>query len=145
MSGNKRIDAHWTFWAIGGVALIWNILGIVNFVMQMNAGVLAAMPPSHRSIVEGRPLWATIGFAIAVFGGALGCVLLLLRQQAAYYLFIASLLGVMAQLIHTLRVAAATDGFTPLDLVMIVLMPLLVAAFLIWYSTQAGPKGVRPE
>ncbi|MCH7569152.1 MAG: hypothetical protein IH919_01085, partial [Deltaproteobacteria bacterium] len=85
---------RWSFWAIGAVALIWNVMGVINFFVQMNADTLAAMPESHRAIVEGRPAWATGGFAIAVFGGALGCLLLLLRKSAAYYLFIASLLGV---------------------------------------------------
>jgi hypothetical protein len=132
---------HWSFWAIGAVALIWNVMGVINFFVQMNADALAAMPESHRAIVEGRPAWATGGFAIAVFGGALGCLLLLLRKSAAYYLFIASLLGVIVQLIHTLGIASSTIDFSPFDILMIILMPLVVAEFLIWYSKQAESKG----
>src|SRR6266487_5788769 len=133
--------AHWSFWAIGAVALIWNVMGVMNFFMQMNAGMLAAMPKSQRAIIEGRPAWATGAFAIAVFGGELGCLLLLLRKPAAYYLFIASLLGVIVQLIHTLGIARSTIDFNPLDILMIILMPLVVAAFLIWYSKRAESKG----
>jgi len=131
---------HWSFWAIGAVALIWNVMGVANFFVQMNADALAAMPESHRAIVEGRPAWATGGFAIAVFGGALGCLLLLLRKSAAYYLFIGSLLGVIVQLIHTLGIASSTIDFSPFDILMIIMMPLVVAAFLIWYSKQAESK-----
>jgi hypothetical protein len=68
-------------------------MGVMNFIVQMKADALASFPESHRAIIEGRPTWATGAFAIAVFGGALGCLLLLFRQSAAYYLFIASLLG----------------------------------------------------
>ncbi len=132
---------HWSFWAIGAVALIWNVMGVINFFLQMNPDALAAMPESHRAIVEGRPAWATGGFAIAVFGGALGCLLLLFRKSAAYYLFIASLLGVIVQLIHTLGIASPTIDFSPFDISMIILMPLAVAAFLIWYSKWAQSKG----
>ena len=132
---------RWSFWTIGAVALIWNVMGVINFLMQMNADMLAAMPESHRAIVEGRPAWATGAFAIAVFGGALGCLLLLLRKSAAYYLFIASLLGVIVQLIHTLGIASSTIDFSPFDILMIILMPLVVAAFLIWYSKHAESKG----
>ncbi len=128
---------HWSFWAIGAIALIWNVMGVINFFVQMNADALAAMPESHRAIVEGRPAWATGGFAIAVFGGALGCLLLLLRKSAAYYLFIASLLGVIVQLIHTLGIASSTIDFSPFDIWMTIRMPLVVAAFLIWYSKWA--------
>ncbi len=132
---------HWSFWAIGAVALIWNVMGVINFFVQMNADVLAAMPESHRAIVEGRPAWATGGFAIAVFGGALGCFLLLLRKSAAYYLFIASLLGVIVTMTHTLGIASSTIDFSPFDILMMILMPLVVAAFLIWYSKWAESKG----
>ncbi len=61
---------HWSFWLIGAVALIWNVVGVINFFMQMNPDVLAAYRESERAIVEGRPAWATGAFAIAVFGGA---------------------------------------------------------------------------
>jgi len=132
---------HWSFWAIGAVTLIWNVMGVINFLVQANADALASFPESHRAIVEGRPAWATGAFAIAVFGGALGCLLLLLRKSAAYYLFIASLLGVIVQLIHTLGIARSTINFSPLDILMIILMPLVVAAFLTWYSKWAESKG----
>lgn len=138
---DETVGVHWSFWVIGAVALIWNVMGAMNFFMQMNADALASLPESHRAIIQGRPAWATGAFAIAVFGGALGCLLLLLRKSAAYYLFIASLLGVIVQLVHTLGITGSTTGFSPVEIVMIILMPLVVAAFLIWYSKQAERKG----
>ena len=127
---------HWSFWAIGAVALLWNVAGVVNFFVQMNADAVAAMPESQRAIIEGRPAWVTGAFATAVFGGALGCLLLLLRKSAAYYLFIASLLGVIVTIPHALGMVGSTIDFVPY-----VLMPLVVAAFLIWYSKRAESKG----
>jgi hypothetical protein len=38
------------------------------------------MPETHRAIIDTRPAWATGEFAVAVFGGALGCLLLLLKK-----------------------------------------------------------------
>ena len=132
---------HWSFWVIGIVALIWNVMGAINFIGQMDADIVAAMPETHRAIIDGRPAWATGGFAIAVFGGALGCLLLLLRKSAAFYLFIASLLGVIVTMIHTIGIAGSTIDFSPFEITMMILMPLVVAAFLIWYSMQAKSKG----
>lgn len=132
---------HWSFWAIGAVALIWNVMGIINFFAQMNADALAAMPAAQRAIVEGRPAWATGAFAIAVFGGAIGCVLLLLRRSAASYLFIASLLGMIAHMIPYLGMAGLTTVFGPSGILLFILLPLAVAAFLIWYSKQAESRG----
>ena len=129
---------HWSFWAIGAIALIWNVMGVINFFVQMNSDVLTAYRESERAIVEGRPAWATGGFAIAVFGGALGCLLLLFRKSAAYYLFIASLLGVIVTMTHAL---GAGIDFGLGEILGIILMPLVVAVFLIWYSKQAESKG----
>ena len=136
---DKTVAAvHWSFWLIGAVALIWNVVGVINFFMQMNPDVLAAYRESERAIVEGRPAWATEAFAIAVFGGALGCVLLLLRKSAAYYLFIGSLLGVIVTMTHTLGIGI---DFGLGEILGIILMPLVVAVFLIWFSKQAESKG----
>ncbi len=131
-------SVHWSFWLIGAVALIWNVVGVINFFVQMNPDVLAAYRESERAIVECRPAWATGAFAIAVFGGALGCVLLLLRKSAAYYLFIGSLLGVIVTMTHTLGIGI---DFGLGEILGIILMPLVVAVFLIWYSKQAESKG----
>ena len=133
--------AHWSFWAIGAVALIWNVMGGINFLVQMNTDALTAYPEAARAIIEGRPAWATGGFAIAVFGGALGCLLLLLRKSVAYYLFIASLLGVIVTMIHTVGIASSTIDFSAFEILMMILMPLVVAAFLIWYAKQAESTG----
>ena len=70
---------HWSFWVIGAVALLWNAMGVVNIFMQMNPDVLATYPESHRTIVASQTGWISASVTIAIFGGALGCVLLLMR------------------------------------------------------------------
>ena len=126
---------HWSFWVIGVVALIWNVMGGINFFMQMNPDLLADYPEAARTLVEGRPAWATAGFAVAVFGGALGCILLLLKKSAAYYLFIASLLGVIVTNIHTFGITGSTEIWVGS------LMSLAAAVFLTWYSKRVERKG----
>ena len=129
---------HWSFWLITGVMLIWNVMGSINFLVQMNPAMLASYRESERAIIESRPLWATAAFAIAVFGGALGCLLLLLRKSVAYYLFIASLLGVVVTIIHSLGIGI---DFSLGEILGIILMPIVVATFLLWYSKWVERKG----
>ena len=129
-------DVHWSFWVISAVGLIFNLMGCINFISQMNADMVASMPEVYRAIVESRPAWATGAFAIAVFGGALGCLLLLLRKSAAVYVFIASLVGAVLAQIPFLEVA----NF-PVEACIGGLMQLVVGTFLIWYSKWAERKG----
>jgi len=112
-------------------------MGVINYFVQMHADSLASFPEKYRPIIEGRPAWATGGFAVAVFGGTLGCLLLLLRKSAAFYVFIASLLGVMVTMMQIFSVA----GFNFLEIWIGVLIQLVVTAFLIWYSKLAESKG----
>ena len=132
---------HWSFWLIGAVALIWNVMGCINFFMQMDADVLASFSASARALVEDRPGWATAAFAVSQFGGAFGCILLLLKRSAAYHAFIASLLGVVVIAIRTLGMAVSTIDLAPGEIAGYILMPLGVAVFLIWYSKHAENKG----
>ena len=138
MNNDTVSGVHWSFWVISVVALIWNVMGGINFIVQMNPDMLAAYRESERAIIEGRPAWATGAFALAVFGGTLGCLLLLLRRSVAFYVFIASLLGVIVTMNHTLGVGI---DFGLGEILGIILMPLVVAAFLIWYSKLVESKG----
>jgi hypothetical protein len=129
---------HWSFWLIGIVALVWNVGGVINYFVQMNPDMLDAYRESERAIITNRPAWATGAFAIAVFGGALGCLLLLFKKSVATYVFIASFLGVIVTMIHTLGVDIE---FGLGEILGIILMPLVLAVFLIWYSKYAESKG----
>jgi hypothetical protein len=140
MNDETVARVHWSFWAISAFALIWNVLGSLNYLSQMNPDLVASLPETHRAIIEGRPAWATGGFAIAVFGGAFGGLLLLLRKSAAVYLFVASLVGTIVTMIHTINIASSTIDFSAVEILVMVLLPLAVAALLIWYSKYALSK-----
>lgn len=138
---NSAATVHWSFWVVGVLALLWNVGGAINYVMQMNPEFVATLPDTHRAIIEGRPVWATGGFAIGVFGGALGCLLLLIRKSAAFYVFIASLLGILVTMIHTINVASTKIDFAPVEILVMILSPIIVAALLTWYAKLAMSKG----
>ena len=127
---------HWSYWAIAAFALIWNVLGGANYIMQMNPDIVATLPETHQAIINGRPAWATGGFAIGVFGGALGGLLLLLRKPAALYLLVASLLGVLVTMMHTVRVASSVISFSAMELFVMIILPTIVAVLLVWYSAR---------
>ncbi len=130
-----HIKPHWSFWVICVVALIWNVMGSMNFFMQTNPEMVANYPEAAQSLIENRPLWATIAFAIAVFGGVLAEILLLLKKSVAYYIFVASFLGALITNIHTFQVSSDVDIWVSS------FMSLLIAAFLIWYSKLVKRKG----
>ena len=129
---------HKSFWFITFFLLIWNVLGCVNFIMQMNPEMVYSYRENEQAIIQGRPMWATIAFFVGVFGGAVGCVLLLLKNPVAFYVLIASLLGVVVTTVHTL---SGGIHFGVGEMIGIIFMPIAVAGFLVWYAKYAQRKG----
>lgn len=138
VSEKETSHVHWSFWIIGAVSLVWNAMGVVNIFMQMNPDVLATYPESHRTIVASQTGWISASVTIAIFGGALGCVLLLLRKAGAVWLFYASLVAMIVVVAHTLSLPV---NLRASDIVLIIVMPVVVAALLAWYSRWTAIRG----
>ena len=138
MNSKNDVGVHWSFWVISVFMLVWNIMGCINFFVQMNPDIVSSYRETEQAIIQGRPIWATVAFAMAVFGGALGCLLLLVKKSIAFYLFIASFLGVVVTMAHTLSIGIE---FGTGEIIGIIIIPLVVAVFLIWYSKYVQNKG----
>lgn len=132
--------AHWAFWLIAILGLLWNVGGIANYMMQMKPDFVAAMPDTHQAIINGRPTWATAGFAVGVFGGAIGCLLLLVKKPLAGLVFLISLVGIFVTMIHTALVVVDNDIFSVSDIIIMIIMPIIVANFLIGFTFYAAKK-----
>ncbi len=130
------------FWIISIIALIWNLMGVFAYLAQVNMSdeIIAALPEAERALYDNVPAWVTGAFAIAVFGGALGCILLLLRKKLATSVLIISLIGIIAQMIYNFGISKAAEVYGPGGMVMPA-MVVLIGAFLVWYAKQATAKG----
>lgn len=130
------------FWAISGVALIWNLLGVMAYWAHVNMTPedIAALEAAERALYDSAPAWATAAFAFAVFGGALGSVLLLIRKSWALPVFVISLLGVLVQMYHSFFMTNSIEVYGPGGMIMPV-MVILIAAFLVWFSKSSKDKG----
>jgi hypothetical protein len=142
MSEESASKLPTSFYIISGAALVWNLLGVMAYVMQvtMTQEAMNALPEAERMLLENAPVWATSAFAIAVNGGALGCLLLLLRQTWAFPVLIASLAGVVVQMYHSFFIANAIGVYGPGGMIMPAMI-LVIAIFLVWYSKGAKEKG----
>jgi len=89
--------APWHLWVVGIAALLWNAVGALDYVMTQtrNAQYMAAFTAEQLAFFYGLPAWTVAAWAIAVWGGVLGSLLLLLRKSLAVWIFLASLAGVV--------------------------------------------------
>lgn len=126
------------FWVIGVLSLIWNLMGVAAYLFQafLTPEMIAELPQEQQAefLVE-HPAWYTALFALAVFGGALGCILLLARKKVAYYLFIISFICATIQQVYLLTSVELSSIVMPI-------MIIIICGFLVWYSKKSTSDGI---
>jgi len=127
------------FYVISSVALVWNLMGVFNYLGQvlMTDDVLKSLPKDQQLMYQDVPSWVTAAFAVAVFFGTLGALLLLLKKKVSSTFFILSFVGIIVQMTYGLLISENTDSYGPLGLVM-PLMIIAIGGYLIWYSKKAA-------
>ena len=131
------------FWIIGVIAVIWNLMGVAAYLSQAyQADSLKDVYTTEQlEIITNAPSWAVAAFAIAVFGGTLGSILLLLRKRLANILFSLSFLGIVVQLIYNFFVANSLEVFGASAVVQPILT-LAFGLFLVIYSKNKIRDGI---
>lgn len=130
------------FWLIAVVALLWNLIGVATYVMQvtMTEDKIRALPIEQQPLYIEIPAWATSAYAIAVTAGVIGCILLLFRSGWAVPVFLVSLAGILVQMYHAFVIAGAYEILGPSSVVMPTLI-IAIAVGLIWYARIAKERG----
>jgi hypothetical protein len=142
MSENNSSSAPKWFVILALVALVWNLMGVAAYVMQvtMPPEQMAALPEAQRALYESTPAWATAAFAIAVNFGVLGCFFLLLKRTWAYPFLLLSLAGVVLQMIHSFFMSKSLEVFGPSSAIMPI-MVMVIAIYLVVLTRSAKAKG----
>lgn len=124
------------FWVVSVLALLWNLVGVFAYIGQvmMSPEALQTLPADQRELIINTPAWATAAFAFAVWGGAIGSVLLFIKKKLSFQFFAVSFAGVLVQLYHSFFIAHAMEVYGPGGLVMPVIV-LMFGAFMIWFSS----------
>lgn len=124
------------------VALLWNLIGCVAFIsdLRLTAEDLAMLPEAQQALYAARPGWAVAATAVAVFGGVLGCVGLLLRKKWAFPVLVLSLLGILVQDFGLFILA---DGATLAGPVVVAMQMVVLAVGigLVWLSRNGVAHG----
>lgn len=131
-----------SFLIIGIVALLWNLMGVASYLMHvtMSPEALANMPEAERALLESSPAWVTGAFAIAVFGGVLACVGLLLKKVWCVPVFLVSLVAIIVQFSHWLFMTTAIEVYG-MEAAVMPLLVTVIGVFLVWYSRDARRRG----
>ncbi len=143
VSKSKGASIPTWFWVASGIALLWNLLGLMAFVAQImmvgSETAMAALPPEQQELYKAMPSWVNIAFAVAVIAGTIGSVGLLLRAKWAFPVFVLSLLGVLGQQAYMFFLS---DTFNVMGMGAVVfpLIVLVIAILLILFAKSSISK-----
>jgi hypothetical protein len=130
------------FWIVSVIALLWNAMGVMAYLMRayMTDEAIAALPQEQQVYLQNQPAWYMGVFALAVFGGTLGSLLMLLRKALAYWVFVVSLVCVAAQWSYDIFMVENSPAFDSSGIAMAILIPVFSVA-LVFISRAAKTKG----
>ncbi len=141
MTNSMNKPPMW-FWIVSALVLLWNLAGVMAYLGQayMSIETLEQMSQAERLLYESQPAWVTGAFAVAVWGGALGCIALLLKKKWAKPVFIISLIGILAQMSHSFFMSNNFEVYGPGAMIMPI-MVLIIGIALVLLANTAIKKG----
>lgn len=130
------------FWIISIIALLWNAMGVNAYIQQAykTDAFKAMYEEEHLEMVLNTPSWVMAAFALAVFGGLLGCILLLLRKKLALIVFLISLIAIIIQMTYNVFLSKALEVYGP-GVVIMPIMVIVVAVYLYFYTKKSIDRG----
>ena len=138
MNNAKRMSTGLTGFA--WLMVLWNGIGVAAFFSQlmMTPEMIAQLPEAQQAVYRDIPVWSYAAYALAVFGGLIGSILLALGKKLALPVLVISLAGVLVQQYYNFVVIDAIGimGWG------IVVMPVIVTviALLLVIISQRGTR-----
>ncbi len=138
-----KVNTPLWFWIVTALGLAWNIFGVVQFLGSLSATseslIATGLTAEQAAVMLGYPSWMTIAFAVGVFGGLIGCVLLMAKKRLAILVFVASLIGYLL-----LYIGDITEGvFAAIGSSQVIILSIVVAiaAGLLWLARHFDRRG----
>jgi hypothetical protein len=131
----------WHLWLVGILGLLWNAMGAFDYLMTEthNESYMSRFTPEQLEFFYGFPMWVVAFWAVAVWGGLLGAILLLLRKRLAAPVLLVSFLAMIVTAIHNFLIANGLEIMGGMGFLFTVLIFLF--ALILWLYARAMARG----
>jgi hypothetical protein len=142
-----RTPVH--LWIVGVLSLLWNSFGCIDYLLtrMRNTDYLASAMPgvdpnALLAWIDNFPIYAQVGWALGVWLGLLGAILLLMRNRWAVWAFGISLVGAILGLGYQIALAPPLAGMEGGMNAVIPYVIIAVCLALFLYARAQAAKGV---
>lgn len=119
-------------------------MGAFDYVMTQtrNGAYLSAFTPEQLEFFFAFPAWVNAAWAVAVWGGVLGCLLLLSRRRLAVWVFLTSLSAIVITAFHNYLLSNGMDVVEDAFSLGFTAVIFFVALALFMYARAMRKRGV---
>lgn len=138
-----RIKAPVHLWIVGGLALLWNLMGAFDYLAtQLRLDFyMSQFSPEQLDYFYSFPAWAVSGWAIAVWSALAGSIALLLRRRWAQWAFGISLAGMAVSSFYTYGLSEGASLMGGASVVFFVIV-VVISVGLLLYTVWLARRGV---
>lgn len=142
---NTSIKTPWHLWAVGIFAVLFNSVGVFDFVMASAQGAdymtKAGMSPEQAAHYLNMPAWMTVVWATGVFGAFIASVMLLMRKKSASTVFVVSLAAFLLSLVYHYFLSDGAQFMGQQELIVNGVITVLLVLFIV-YAQSMAKRGV---
>ena len=137
-----RTPVH--LWIVAALATIWNAFGCFDYLMTQtrNAQYLAHFTDPQRIYFESFPMWMEATWALGVWGGMAGALLLLARSRFAVAAFAVSLAGLAVSTFYQYVLSSPPPDMMTGGMIAMNAVIWIVAIGLLLYAAWMRKRGV---
>jgi hypothetical protein len=120
-------------------SVVWFVLGCANYLYEVMLDP-ATLPLDQRAMMEAAPTWMFAAFAVAVWVGLVGALLLLLRKKLSVPLLGISLVAVLVQF-SAYFLDPQLRGVVGSDMLLIPIIIVAVTWTVFWFAYHSRKRG----
>ncbi|MCL6728961.1 hypothetical protein [Sphingomonas hankyongi] len=120
-------------------SLLFMGLGCISYLMHVLADP-AAMPLDQRAAFEAEPIWVTGAYAVAVWVGLAGTILLVMKKKLSVPALLVSLVAVLIWLAGLILVTPLRENMSANDLLVAIVVTALTWT-VFWFARHSGQRG----
>lgn len=142
MGDGTKAPLH--LWIVGAVAAVWNGFGALDYTMTQirNPGWMAQMTPDQVAWIEKASAIAMGSWALGVWGGLAGSLLLLARSRHAVTAFVLSLAGLAVNTAYQMTAPMPSGHMDSATMLVFHGVIWAVAIALLVYALRMRKRGV---
>lgn len=135
---SPRPLAGWYMIAAFG-ALAFMLVAVAGYMIDVLTDP-ATLPLDQRVVAEARPAWAMGAYAIAVWVGLGGAILLFLRRKAAQPVLLVSLVAAVITFLPYAFVPSVRSNITTNDIAVAIVI-LAITWTIFWFARHSAQRG----